>query len=1003
MSAFSEVFSREYKKLNPEQKRAVDAIEGPVMVIAGPGTGKTQTLTLRIANILRNTDTAPENILALTFTESGAYSMRRRLVDIIGSAAYKVTITTFHGFCNDIIGRFPDEFPRIIGATNATEIDQIRIVERILEEGKFTLLRPYGDPFFHVRNILSAIQHMKREAIAPETFENIVAEEEKAFSRIPDLYNEQGARTGKMKTKYQTQEKQIAKNKELVRVYTAYQKELAAARLYDYEDMIMEVVAKMEADEDFRLVLQEEFQYILADEHQDTNNAQNRILELLASFFDEPNLFVVGDEKQAIFRFQGASLDNFLYFKKKFPSVTLITLKANYRSSQSILDGAYSLMKERAGMDPSLDERLVSADGGRGEQIALRVFSRPEYEYLFLVDEIQSLIDGGIPPEEIAILYRDNRDVHEVVRYLEKTDVPFTVESDKDLLSDPDVAKLLLILRAITNLGDDHVLARMLYIDFLDIDSLDIYKTVTYSRKQKKGLYAIIRSHAALRSAGAEDPDALADLYKKLASWSKAARNKGLLDTFEIVVRESGLLDSVLTEPGSIDRMAKIDSFFAEAKKVVERHKDYTLADFIVHLDVLKNYRVLVKSGRSSVIRGVRLMTAHKAKGLEFDYVYVIGAYNKHWGGRTNRSGFRITDERITLAFQGGDEDERRLFYVALTRARKRAAISYAQENIEGSPQLPSQFLEEIDKKLIAAEDMAERERRLSMHRHRQFAPRRGFGPSATDRDYLRTLFLEQGFSVTALNNYLSCPWRYFYNSLVRIPKPYTKQQIYGTAVHDVLREYFDAYRGGEDRGKEFMLTRFEHILYKQPLPRADYEELLLKGQQMLAGYYNAYRKTWPHDIANELSIGGVSLEVDDADGTSARIPLKGKLDKVEGLDRGAVNVVDYKTSKPKSRNAIEGKTKTGNADYKRQLVFYRLLLDLDKRHEMETGEIDFVESDARGRYHKERFAISERDVCELEKTIRAAAKEILSLGFWDRICADTQCDYCAIRQMMAE
>jgi len=344
------IFLSFYKKLNPAQKKAVDTIEGPVMVIAGPGTGKTQILTLRIANILRQTDTAPEQILALTFTESGVFSMRKRLVEIIGSAGYRVRIHTFHGFANDLIREYPDAFPKIIGATHIHDVEKTDLVKELLATHGGKRLRPFGDPFFYVSSVKGAISEMKREYLAPAQFKKITAERKKAFARIPDLYNDKGKYAGTMKGKYARQNERLLRDEELAALYGRYEDALARRRRYDYDDMVVEAVRALEENSGLLLSLQEEHQYILADEHQDANRSQNRILELLASFHENPNLFVVGDEKQAIYRFQGASLENFRAFKRLYPAATVIALTENYRSTQPILDAAHSLIARGASL-----------------------------------------------------------------------------------------------------------------------------------------------------------------------------------------------------------------------------------------------------------------------------------------------------------------------------------------------------------------------------------------------------------------------------------------------------------------------------------------------------------------------------------------------------------------------------------------------------------------------------------------------------------------------------
>src|SRR3989344_416432 len=288
-------FSKHYIRLNTRQKEAVETIEGPVMVVAGPGTGKTEILTLRIANILLKTDVGPEAILALTFTEAGVFAMRQRLAGIIGSPAYEVEINTFHGFCNDVISRYPEEFPHIIGAKNITEIEQVKLLEEVIDKSRLKELKPFGDKFYYLRPGLAAIKELKREGLSPEDLSALAKKEEKSLLEIDDLRHEKGPHKGKIKGVYLKLQKQIAKNTELAVLYANYQQALLKNRFYDYDDMIMEVLQALSSNENLLRILQEQYQYMLLDEHQDTNLAQNKVVELLASFHANPNIFAVGD------------------------------------------------------------------------------------------------------------------------------------------------------------------------------------------------------------------------------------------------------------------------------------------------------------------------------------------------------------------------------------------------------------------------------------------------------------------------------------------------------------------------------------------------------------------------------------------------------------------------------------------------------------------------------------------------------------------------------------
>lgn len=1002
-------FEERYNQLNKKQREAVEAIDGPVMVIAGPGTGKTSILTLRIANILKQTDTSPDSILALTFTESGVYSMRKKLADIIGSSAYKVNIYTFHGFCNDIIKNYPEEFPRIIGAQNITDIDQIKILEEIIDNTKLEILKPFGDTYHYVRSLIGEINNLKQENIDPAGLSKILDKQDTDFELISDLKHENGKYKGEMKGKYKDLQKINDKNKELQKIYEKYEKALEEKRLYDYQDMILEVIKALELNNDLLLQLQEKYQYVLADEHQDANNSQNKILELISGFHENPNIFIVGDEKQAIFRFQGASLENFLYFKKMYPKAVLIYLEENYRSSQAILDASHSLISKNtqgAGMRIELKTKTIHPN----IPVNLYTFEQARYEYRFIAEDIKEKINKGINPGEITIIYRENRDASLIARALEKISVAFSIESDQELFSDNDIAKIVLLLRAIDDLGASAILSRALFIDFLELSYVDIYKVIAYAKVERVSIFDAIHKKKYLEEAKVDEPEVILTFYKKLDHWGKQAKNNNLLDFFELLVRESGFIKYILQNSESVDKIAKLDKLMNQMKELTASHKNYRLTDFINYLDILEKHNITVKTrGKALAEKAVHLMTAHKSKGLEFDYVYVISLVDGHWGNKREMRKFKLPISGTDILNYDAIDDERRLFYVAITRARKEVSLTYSRLSEEGKALLPSQFLGEIDPAFVSIKETKAFEDKYGDTRAEDFTASKIISKDIKDKEYLRKLFFEQGLSVTALNNYLTCPWRYFFSNLVRLPQALSKHQMYGTAVHNTLKHFFDKYRDEQDLDKKELLDLFEKYLAKQPIGENDYRETLIKGQASLGGYYDAYNGTWNRSVINEFNIVGVYAEIEEPVNGEDKILLKGTLDKIEIQNDGSVIVVDYKTKKPMSRNQIEGKTKSGDGNYKRQLVFYKILLDkydnlpaqAGGKYQMKVGELDFIEPDDKDRYKKENFEITEEDEKEVLALISRTAYEIATLGFWNKKCDDKDCEYCALRNIM--
>lgn len=987
-------FQALYRKLNTAQKQAVDAIEGPVMVVAGPGTGKTHILTLRIANILAKTDTPPDGILALTFTEAAAANMRRRLAEIVGSVGYRVRIHTFHGFCQSVIEQYPDDFPRIIGAEPITDIEKIDVLSAIITGEEWEHIRPFSNNLYYLQPIRGAISQLKRENISPEKLAAFLAREQSAFDATPDLYYERGASAGMMKAKYETTAKRLARTHEFLEVYRRYEAALAERRRYDFEDMVMEVVSALEKDKKLLLRLQEEFLYILADEHQDANASQNTLLEQLGSFHESPNLFVVGDEKQAIFRFQGATLENFMYFKKRFPDARLIALTESYRSGQPILDAAHALVSAAATAEwqpVALTSKAAVAKCG----IELREFSNGAFEKAWVASEVERIVKEGVEPSEIAVLYRTNDEAHDIAAAIEAKGVPVSIESGQNALLDADIRRFLTLLHAVAHFGDDEALTAAMHLNFVEIEPLDAYKITRHARRNDCLVADVLRSQGELKKAGVEQPKTAGEFYAKLLKLSRMGGSVPYI--VERLLEDSGFITYAIKSPHVVELMEKIAGFTRDVEVLAAADPDYTIRQLADHIDLLEEHRVPVRKENRNASRAgaVRLMTAHRSKGLEFVYVFIVNVADGVWGGRRERSLFSLPQG----AAVGSDEDERRLLYVALTRAKQAVFVSYAKESASGTERLRSRLLEDIRPELLDPKETERFEKKaVSATSVKTRRTQRAHGPDAT---YLRELFVEQGLSVTALNNYLQCPWQYFYSSLLRVPISPTKEMIFGTASHAALKRFFETRARGKKGGKVQLLAWFDEAMERVALSRSQRVEVKERGHAFLDGWYDAWHASWPKETKSEYKITVELPLKNSGKGTPpSTLRLRGDLDKLE-FSGSTVNVVDYKTGQPKTRNAIQGKTKSDTGDYWRQLVFYKLLLDLEGRHVMKTGELDFLQPDKSGKYHKERFDISNSDVEALKGEVARVAGEIWNLDYWDRFCDDPKCRYCGLRKLM--
>lgn len=991
----SDMFEERYAALNPEQKKAVDTVEGPVMVVAGPGTGKTEILTLRIANILRKTDTAPENILALTFTDAAAGNMRRRLAALIGARAYRVRIETFHSFCNTVIANFPEYFPTIIGSGNITEVESIAIIEEIITDLPLFVLKPWGEPLHYVKTIYRKIEELKREGLTPDEFCQIAIREEKKFEGREDLYHEKGAYKGKMKAEHKDFERRIRKSKELCDVYDAYQKIIRTRRLYDWSDMIMEVLSALSTDKDLKLQLQETHQYILVDEHQDTNRAQNKILELLGDFHAQPNMFIVGDEKQAIFRFQGASIENFLHFKKLYPGAILIELKSNYRSRQHILDAAHSLIESPLAL---VAGRQFGDSGESG--IFTAELDTHSHELQFVAKRIKGLIGSGVPAEEICVIYRANREAFPMALALDRAGVAYSIESDEDLLSEKFVRKMLSILDAVFHYSKDEYVVPVLHIEEFGIDPLEAYRLISRASRERVPLYDLL--------ARATEPK-IGKLGELLSQWVKASHEEHLSQFLEKVLRESGILNSMIASRNA-EAFLGIERLFEEGKRISENRPGAQFADFMEYIRVLREREIFIKRPKHHArVGSVRLMTAHRSKGLEFEHVHIIGATEKSFGGKGRGDDLPLLPAVFKIIAEAQDEstdesgDERRLFYVALTRAKHSVCISYPRTDANGREILPTPFVLQIREDLKQEIDTTEFEQELVAHPERAFAEPQGKGRiRQMDQEFVAELFTSRPMSVTALNNYLSCPWKYFYRNLLRIPSVPERHQLYGTAMHAAVE---DMWRVMKDRDitADFLTDAYKrHLGLLGILTKQEFAEALNRGEQALHGWFAWATPKLTNPVISEFVIPCVTLSgEEDAVGSSMKVDLSGKLDKVEMIGSSQVVVTDYKTGKQRSRNYIEGKTQAATGDIKRQLVFYKILLRLHDNLDMRTGIIEFLEPSDSGGYSREAFEITDEETAELTRTILRVAHEITSLAFWNTTCDDKECEYCGYRKLL--
>jgi len=721
-----EKFNLVYNGLNPQQQLAVNTIEGPVMVIAGPGTGKTQILSARIGKILLDTDTLPENILCLTYTDAGVVAMRKRLLGFIGSDAYKVNIYTFHAFCNDVIQENLSLFEKT-SMDAISDLERIELFKQLIDRfpKNHPLKRYRGDVYFEINNLQSLFSNMKREGWTPafinqridDYINDLPFRDTYIAKRATKTFKKGDLRTDKIAEETEKMEKLRA----AVNEFDNFQQLMRSRNRYDFDDMINWVIKAFEENNGLLTAYQEKFLYILVDEYQDTSGTQNRLVQLLINYWDKPNVFVVGDDDQSIYRFQGANVANMLAFVENYQQDLLtVVLTNNYRSTQPILDVSKSVIDRN-------HERLINQIEGLSKQLLssnqqinhllhpplIRVYESQSQEMIHITQQVQQLLLQGIEPGRIGIIYKENKYGEELTQYFKLLNIPVYSKRSLNILHIPLAQKLVLVLRYLaaehdTPYGGDEMLFEILHFDWFHIPAIEIAKlSMEVAGKQFSDNKTSIRRllyekatqpprdlfsqgiHPALQKASAVIEQLVTDVP-----------NVTLQTLFEHIVQQAGVLTTIMQSEEKHWLLQVLTGLFDFIKEETRRNPGLTLQELVNSIELMEKEDLklpLVQVSGSD--KGVNLLTAHGSKGLEFTYVFLAGCNAGYWEKkRKPGGGYSYPDTLLGSAGDNRDEEElRRLFYVALTRAEQHLFVSYYRFKNDGKETEPSMFIAEAN------------------------------------------------------------------------------------------------------------------------------------------------------------------------------------------------------------------------------------------------------------------------------------------------------------------
>lgn len=1068
-------FATRYAKLNAEQQQAVDTIDGPLIVIAGPGTGKTELLSMRAANILRTTDTLPENILCLTFTDSGANAMRARLADIIGPAAYKVAIQTFHSFGSDTINQNSQYFYHGAAFKPADELSSYEILTSIFDELDHTnpLASKFNGEYTYLRDSLSAISDLKQAGLSSDELLKIIDANESTLDAVEhELANifsqkiskttmsllvpvaqkvaelplpslppaimplannlslsiahafDEAIETGKTTpiTAWRNQwlekdtkgvfvfkdRKRHNKLRALAHVYFAYLARMEAAGLYDYDDMILNVVHGMELHPDLKYNLQERYHYIMVDEFQDTNLAQMRILFNLTDTptGDTPNIMAVGDDDQAIYSFQGADVNNIHRFRQQFPTYNTVTLVHNYRSTAPVLSTARDVVVQASGrLETTMDisKQLIAHVNDPSTSVSLIETPTRTDEQSWISESIAQQIKNGTKPRDITVISRRHSELLELLPYLHHHDIAVNYERRDNVLELESIQTLELLARVTVAIGEgEHDLADSLLPELVSHDMYDFSAESIW-----KLSVSASRNHMSWAETMLATPE-----FAPLVSWLIERSTRIKHDTLEVVI------DELIGAPKGdepTNEAAFVSPYYAHyfGPSVIEQTPDAYLtvlealrtirtklrefrptetpylSDF---LDFIATHRQLnspitsVRTRSDELDGAINLMTAHKSKGLEFDTVYIIDSVDNMWGERVRSRSSNITyPENLSIKPNADTFDERlRLYYVAMTRAKRQLIMTYATTTDAGKSMLPAGFLTgtALDTTAVAPRQTLEHiidQAELAWH------DRLTREPSSSMKDLLTPTLERYKLSSTHLNNFIDItrggPTAFLMNNLLRFPQAKSANANYGTAIHAALQRAHDHLTAtGERRPLEDILGDFITELTNQRLDMSDFEIYKKRGTDALAKFLSHSYSSFTVGQKTELSFANQGVTIGDA-------ILTGSMDLVDIRD-GEMTVTDYKTGKP----SIDWKGKTDFEKiklhkYRQQLMFYQLLAEHSRdyaKYEFAGGVLQFVEPDMQGEIHALNETFSREDLDRFAMLIQSIWQRIMTLDFPD-------------------
>lgn len=1008
-------------KPNSKQQQAIDILNGQVMLLAGPGTGKTFTVIHRIEKMLAD-GVEPSSILCLTFSDAAASEMRQRLIKKMGVVASAVDIYTYHSFCNDLIKTYPDKFEMTSGVKLITDAEKISIMKECIDDANLEFFVPSrADRYFFTKNFISYVEKLKTQRVSKDEYMACIDTNPMLMPRYKELeseiYEREQSGNTKNKTRYNELEKiktNIEKAKELWTLFELYSTKMINKNLIDFSDMINLVLTSFEEDSQFLSEVSNKYKYFLVDEYQDTNDLQNQIIFNLLDGNDEKNIFVVGDDDQIIYGFQGAKSDNIENFLTKYPNTTVICLEENNRSTQTILDFSNLIVnqdenrlennlyfKEKYNISKKLtakNPKIIVKD----KKIKRIQFGEILQEFNYIVDDIKTLIESDFAPKtdedkidysQIAIISKKRAELQTFAELLKGKNIPFQIDEGKSIFAIRSTILIYFYIKAMNNyLTSSDKLFGLLLSEPFKIDQQDYNKILEEKRLWKKDessdFITLMRN-----LNGWKNPEKITKFLETFDYLQDYASSNNLRNTVVEIINRTGLLTYFYKSgKNRSENLAGIRKIISEATDFQNSDSTKNLSDFVKYLDDCFENEIDINLDKDSVVQNaVQLMTYHGSKGREFEYVYLPNLISSNWEDFRMPGEYKLITEDVPdkdAAQAKKDSELLKLLFVGITRAKHTLTISFADSN-NGKAQQITKYLEPTANYDFDSEQFECSADDLTTEFYRSvssdvFDNQKAFKNEIEER--VKSVVL----SPSRLNDYLSCPRKFFYVKVLGIDVEEADWDgaNFGTLIHSLLERAVKV-------AKESAYPTLEEILEKFRLgmdgmkfsSEAKKEKYFKQGQKLLTNYYPYFSQIPISRITDiEFSFYGVDVDGDF---------ITGKIDRIEKNSDGTFELYDYKTGNYSSEKKIAPNEEKQN--YFNQLCFYKYAYEKLTGNKVSKVGIIYVENHEKS---VDKY-LTDDDMKYIETLIKDTYQNIKALKF-NPIKEDKQgaCKNCVYKQL---